>query len=432
MGGQGGHQFQQGGSRQHLGFNNLQADEAVIKKMVDDAILLLTEESSVGQAWKAVFPDSLSIDSEIAIKICILNNALPVAHPFSVMGITEGLQQMDFQGNPFPARNITIYDMNNNNLMESAGYTAERFPGINLVKDSSRRFGDGASGDRGYAGTLNRCHFLINVFSPRGQSDDVGNVTLGFKSHFGTYDNPRELHGSPAQSYLRDFSCTGPVFEKTVLSFCSGMFGMNEGRGPRGDADDYSNYARTVDPQSDTGCPTTIILSTDPVSAEMQTIKMMRLNREPQGMYSVDAMPAYLKASAGIGGSLDPVFNIGIIDEEEMDIRRIINGEVIATPVRQPASVPAAGDAIAARQTGVNSVFIEYSFPALPPGSGVTITIFDTKGRTIRTVSHRIRGFLNHVAWDRTDTSGGPVAKGMYLITAVAAKKQLTARITIK
>jgi hypothetical protein len=413
-----------------MALENLQADEAVIKRMVDDAIQLLTGESSVGEAWKAIFPDSLSVESKIAIKICILNNALPVAHPFSVMGITEGLRQMDFQGNPFPAQNITIYDMNNNNSMESAGYTAERFPGITLVKDSSQQFGNGASSNRAYARTLNECDFLINVFSPRGQSEDVGYVTLGFKSHYGTYANPRELHGSPAQAYLRDFTCTGPVFEKTVLSFCSGMYGMNEGNGPRGDAEDYSNYAQTIDPQSDTGCPTTIILSTDPVSAEMQAIKMMRLNRS--GMYSVESMPAYLKASAGIGGSLDPAYNIGIINEEEMDIRRIINGEIIATPVRQTASVGAAGDCITVQKTGASSVFIQYSFRDLPPGSAVRITVYDARGRIVRNLSGRIRGFLNHATWDGTDMSGGPVTKGMYVIRIVAAKKQLVARIVVK
>jgi anaerobic selenocysteine-containing dehydrogenase len=49
-------------------------NEAVVKQMVDDSIKLLTDQATVGAAWKAVFPSTLSATSKIAIKINILNN----------------------------------------------------------------------------------------------------------------------------------------------------------------------------------------------------------------------------------------------------------------------------------------------------------------------------------------------------------------------
>jgi hypothetical protein len=71
-------------------------------------------------------------------------------------------------------------------------------------------------------------------------------------------------------------------------------------------------------------------MSTDPVTAEMQTIKMMRLNKKPAGGYGVNDMPKYLRASAGVTGALpDTSLNFGVIDETKMDIRRIINGVVM-------------------------------------------------------------------------------------------------------
>ncbi|MBN1130372.1 MAG: hypothetical protein JXA71_15375 [Chitinispirillaceae bacterium] len=53
--------------------------------MVDDGIKLLTGESSVGAAWKAVFPETLSLQSKIAIKIN-LSGAKMFETPLAVSG----------------------------------------------------------------------------------------------------------------------------------------------------------------------------------------------------------------------------------------------------------------------------------------------------------------------------------------------------------
>lgn len=298
----------------------LKVDEMVVKKMVDDSIKLLTNQKSIGAAWKTVFPYSLTVQSKIAIKINILNSGNPAPHPYSVMAITEGLQQMDLNGNKFPAANITIYDGNNLNSMDSAGFTAARFPAINRIKDKSQVLGDGVN-DLGYVQALHDCTFLINVFSPIGHIPEFGGFTLGFKSHYGSY---KPTHVDHPQPYMRDINCQGPIFNKSVLSICSGIFGMNEGNGPAGGMDDYSMYSKRIDPTSTNDKPTTIIMSTDPISCEFQAIKMMRLNNGKS--YAIADLPDYLKASGGIGGALTPIYNIGVIDERLMDVRRIVNG----------------------------------------------------------------------------------------------------------
>jgi hypothetical protein len=298
----------------------LKANEMVVKKMVDDSIKLLTNQISTGTAWKAVFPDSLTSQSKIAIKINILNPGNPAPHPFSVMAITEGLQQMNFNGSKFPASNITIYDGNNLNSMDSAGFTEARFPNINRVKDTSQVWGDGVD-NLGYVHSLHNCNFLINVFSPIGHLREYGGFDLGFKSQYGSYS---PLHVDHPQAYMRDINCKGPIFNKTVLSVCSGIFGMNEFNGPSGGMDDFSTYSKKIEPFSTNNKPSTIIISTDPVSCEFQAIKMMRLNKGRS--FATADLPDYLKASGGIVGELSPVYNIGIIDEKLMDVRRIVNG----------------------------------------------------------------------------------------------------------
>ncbi len=301
----------------------LKVNQSIVNKMIDDSIELLTNQKSIGAAWKAIFPESLSINSKIAIKINILNSGNPAPHPFSVMAIAEGLQQMQFDGKSYPAANITIYDGNNFNSMESAGYTAERFPGVNRIKDKAQRYRDGVD-KLGYAKSLHDCDFLINVFSPIGHSDTFGGFTLGFKSHFGSY-SPSYVDN--AQPYMRDINCKGPIFKKTVLSICSGIFGMNEGNGPAGGKDDYLTYSKKMDPTSKNNNPTTIIMSTDPISCEFQAIKMMRMNKNKP--YSIPYLPNYLKASGGVSGNLWPVYNIGIIDENAMDVRKIVNNHIV-------------------------------------------------------------------------------------------------------
>jgi uncharacterized protein (DUF362 family) len=301
------------------------ADEKIIKTMVDDSIKLLTGQKTVGQAWQEVFP-GLSLQTKIALKINILNVEVP-PHPFVVMGIVQGLQQMGLGKDKFPAVNISIYDANNGITFDQAGFTAARFPGITMNHHGSafKNFGDGAHQNAPYAETLNACDYLINVPGLRGHQPMAGSVTLGFKSHYGTY--PPTYHDEAlTPPYLRDINCTGPVFKKTALTVLGGIFGLKEGHGPRGSADEFLVYAKTIDPASDNPSPNTVLMSTDPVSAEMQAIKILRL-REAKP-YSLETMPHYLRASAGITGVLDPTYNIGILDETKMDLRRIINGKI--------------------------------------------------------------------------------------------------------
>jgi hypothetical protein len=407
------------------------ADTTVIKKMVDDAILLLTKETMVGAAWKAIFPSTLSASSKIAIKIPIrFNVGLPVPHWSSVKAITDGLQQMDFSGTPFPAANITIYEMTitgnpsypSINTFAAAGYTATNFPGIAMVNDTAVDGGDGALNNHTYAATLKNADFLISVFSPRGHSmPPAGSkFSLGFKNHFGTYSNPyTTLHPSNNWSTqttldLRDMNCTGPVYNKTVLAVCSGIYGMNEGLGPAGIADNYTTYAQSIDKTSTTQCPTTIIMSTDPVSAEMQVIKMMRINKG--GAYATANMPPYLQAAAGMTVTgFTTSYNIGTIDEAQMDIRKIING--ISTPVLGPdaTGIAAFGAGIVAHQIkGHNSTFIEFKLPSEHLGKDASVEIYDSRGAIVRKFILKVLGVQNHFSWDETDMTGKMAGQGMY------------------
>ena len=174
----------------------------VIQKMVNDSILRLTDQSTIGAAWKAIFPSSLTAQSKIAIKVYSASPQTP-SNWQAVKAMTDGLQQMDFSGTKFPAANISIYEGNASNRHSEAGFTAANLPGIKIEYWGKGQFADGtgneAAGaikDRSYASTLKNADFLINAFNPHGHSAEFGSFSLGFKNHYGTYDlyTPSDIH----------------------------------------------------------------------------------------------------------------------------------------------------------------------------------------------------------------------------------------------
>ncbi|HEX2959624.1 MAG TPA: twin-arginine translocation signal domain-containing protein [Chitinispirillaceae bacterium] len=427
-----------------------EADPDVIKAMIDKSIKVLTEKDDIGEAWKTVFPDSLTAQSTIAIKVplgCAKQKIAP--HWAAVKAITDGLQMMDFSGTKFPASNITIYDMRCQNKLSSYGYTSANFGNVKIVYDSEGSdYADGANNLQ-YAKSLKAANFLINVFRPGGHDDYVEGLTLGFKNHYGTYKV--EHDGSKAPKHLRDINCTGVVYEKNVLSVCYGLFGAKEGSGaPGSGAISYYDYAygldSTIVPYIDTSGgkeekvfnPCTIIMSTDPITAEMQTIKMMRQAQTPtQGpakAYDTASMPKYLRASAGVSGALeDKTYNIGIIDESKMDIIKIINGQVIGTVIKNNrSSLGGYSSSVNVHKVkGQNITLIHYSLPEAKIGSETKLDIFDLRGSLVRNLSGLVAGAVNNVSWDEKDTAGKLVNNGTYILRLTSGNLNLSEKFTV-
>jgi hypothetical protein len=194
-----------------------------------------------------------------------------------------------------------------------------------------------------------------------------------------------------------------------------GIFGTDEGTGPEKPASVFSTYAKAIDTTSSTQCPTTVIVSTDPISAEMQAIKILRMNKSKQ--YDLASMPPYLKSCAGIDvAGLSPTYDLGVIDETKMEIRRIVNGQVMA--VKSPSARLAAGvgAAVWARQVKGHSTFVDFALPKEHIGKEAVLEVFNARGGLTRTFSQKVLGIRNHLSWDERDGSGTVAAAGMYLI----------------
>jgi hypothetical protein len=239
-------------------------------------------------------------------------------------------------------------------------------------------------------------------------------MTLGFKSHYGTY--PATYHDDNMKEYFRDINCTGPVYDKTVLTVSSAIYGLKIGHGPRGDADSFLTYTKTMDPDTSKPGPDTIIVSTDPITNEFQEIKIMRIR---DGLtYNVSDMPDYLKISGGVSVSgYSPTLNIGVINEANMDCRVIINGN-LTTPVpnRLPRKSSKKGLVFLCPNPASAHVYMDIIAPNSFYGKKALVQVFDIHGRCVRRIKPSILGYRNRAVWDRRDARGSRMAAGKYVI----------------
>jgi hypothetical protein len=397
---------------------------ATIKKMVDDSIRKLTDQTDLGAAWMAIFPASLTATSKIAIKLPLGCAVFPCGpHWVHVRAMIDGLNQMVINGTKFNGSYL-IYDAACGNNLNTFGYNKTNFPDTNvtITYEDSKAFsayGDGALGNRGYAKSLNTADFLINVFTPRGHNGF--GLTLGFKNHFGTYE-PNALHGSGIEA----INTTGPIYTKTVLCMVSALYASYENNAPGTGPKDYSVYAKKMDSTATGTNPLTLILSTDPISAELEGIKIIRMN--VNGKFTAADMPAYLQNSAGLGSNIG---NIGIINEAQMDIRTLIN---VTTSVAVPDA--GMGKTISAHVSathleGHSSTFIQYALPSNFIGRDISFEIYDMKGGPVRRLSDKAMGTLSHFSWDERDASSNLVRAGLYVVRCIAGSTQMSAQLSI-
>jgi hypothetical protein len=240
---------------------------------------------------------------------------------------------------------------------------------------------------------------------------------------------------------IRELVCTGPVYKKQVLCVCASPFGSNEGNGPGGingddlPPDNFSTYVKQIDDSADTTHPSTVIMSSDPVAAEMQAIKIIRMNQG--GNYGPSDLPAYVQSAAGVDKSgFSPTYDIGIHDESAMEIYRIINGEIISAP---PVSVGSHGRPLHAlpphhfsvRPITGAGVYLEYRLTVDFIGKQATLTICTVEGSIIRSFTPKVNGILNHLSWNGYGNTGHKAANGWYVARFSCGKVHRSVRFSL-
>ncbi len=263
--------------------NILQADGATpnlqaVLQCLDMGVKHAFGAESTEEAWRRV----AGPDDVVAIKVnCISRHVF--SHPVVAQAVCQRLQDVGVK-----AENIIIFDRSDGELARS-GYAINRDgPGV-------RCYGTGSAYDawlqhRGISTRLSKiitqlATVIINlaVLKHHGHSG----VTLCLKNHYGTISNPSQLHGNhcdPAIPVLNDIPA---IRNKTRLCIIDGTRGVFD-RGPGGSP-------HTIWPAR------TIIVSANPVAADIIGFEMIEAERRRRGLGSVKSRAHYLQTAASMG-----------------------------------------------------------------------------------------------------------------------------------
>jgi hypothetical protein len=99
-----------------------------------------------------------------------------------------------------------------------------------------------------------------------------------------------------------------------------------------------------------------------------------------------------------------------------MDIRNILNGQIVAVKNPTLLSSSRAGATIRAHQIKGHSTFIDFSLSSDHVGKDALVEIFDAQGALTRSYTQKVLGVRNSLSWDERDTHGSVVSSGMYVI----------------
>ena len=314
-------------------------NQSVVNDMVDRGVQELTGAATVAQAWQALIP-SYQPGQGIAIKLNF-NNTFScdstegaidgIIHP--VNGVVRGLKQMGVQES-----DIWVYD--------AIRALPDRF--VNGCQYSGVRFFDsGCRTGAGFYGTsdpdaevafnppggvpspagvyisdvLINATYLINM--PIMKTHCCTGISLGFKNHYGTINDPGALHNQAflaEGSYRSDYSPTVDVFQnphianKTVLTIGDGIFAaLVFDMGPSR----WATFGNQV--------PESLFFATDPVAIDCVLCDFLAAETsfplEATTTSIWPAMPAWARTSAEIPG--------------EVDTARSTIGESISSPLKR-------------------------------------------------------------------------------------------------
>ncbi len=223
-------------------------NQEVVNNMVDKGVMTLTGTSTVADAWRALIPNYIAGEA-IAIKVNFNNagscddsdNSIDaLIHP--VNAIVQGLKQIGVA-----EEDIWVYEAVRripDRFVEGCPYTNVQFFDKKAVCQAYAGFDRGVSVTFSPPGgipdpptekitdVLIDATYLINM--PIMKTHASAGVSLGFKNHFGTINNPGGLHEyifpgwshfSTDYSPLIDIYQNPHVGAKTILTIGDGLFG---------------------------------------------------------------------------------------------------------------------------------------------------------------------------------------------------------------
>jgi uncharacterized protein (DUF362 family) len=275
-------QLTRGGANEH---------KALLQKLLDSAVLRLTDEHDATMAWRGLFRP----DERVGIKVnCLgLSTQPAVAYAVAERLIHAGL----------PAENILIWDRFDVELAR-AGYR------INKSRRGVRCYGTDTNGaGQGYEPTVETSGMVGSCFSrivteqvdalisvPVLKDHNLAGVSLGLKNFYGAIHNPNKYHDNNCDPYVTDVVSHPHIARKWRLTVCDGMraqYHAGPSRAP--------HYAWLFGG---------LIVSADVVAADAVCVALIEEKRKQAGLRSLaaeDRPPKHVLTAGQRGlGEADP------------------------------------------------------------------------------------------------------------------------------
>ncbi|MCB2220378.1 MAG: DUF362 domain-containing protein [Bacteroidetes bacterium] len=269
--------------------------QTLVNEMINRAILTLSDQKTVIDAWGQYF----SKDEKISLKINTLglDNLMGtsyIQHFNSVStAIIKGLQTLSIED-----RDLFIWDRSDEEIT-NAGYSISRQEGtLRIMGTRKQRRGEpegfdqhsypvGSLSTRVHQFITEQCHSFINI--PVLKTHRIAGITGSLKNHYGSINNPREFHQNNATNPgIPEINAIPVIRNKQKLIIADALLGVYEG-GPRWNQEMIWPFGG-------------IIAGTDPVAMDtvlLSIINQKRLEEELEPIESAIHLP--LSEKLGLG-----------------------------------------------------------------------------------------------------------------------------------
>lgn len=286
-------------------------NQGAVNNMVDRGVMELTGTGTVADAWRALIPNYQS-GEKVAIKVNFNNSWDSGCYGSSnridaliepVNAVINGLKAMGVAGADiliYDAVRVIPYTQFSSRCVDGNVRFVGNYFGPSECHERSTlssvyvNFSQGGIPAQRIAGELIGAAHLINMPIMKGHG--FGGVTLGFKNHFGTIENPNGLHPyivfsssqySSSYNPMVDIYLNTHIRDKTRLIIGDGLFGnwVTNTDEPRS----WSTFG---------GAPNSLFFATDPVAIDSVMADFILAERDLNS-HTWDYLS--LAAAAGLG-----------------------------------------------------------------------------------------------------------------------------------
>ncbi len=246
------------------------AAKAVFSKMLEEGLKAIAKGADSNSFMKGLF----NAKDKVAIKVNA-NTYKPNRGPQLAEAVCDRIRKAGVK-----AENIVIYE-NSDIALKRAGYK------LNHDKPGVKCYGNDHSGfmeketvsgacKTHFTKVLDRCTALVNI--PVMKSHTMSGVTICLKNHYGSIDNPRDMHTNDCDPYIADLNTADIIRKKHRLAVCDATKVLYAG-GPEW----MENWGLDYNG---------IFVSTDPVALDSVGAKIMAQMRKKSGKKPLPYNPA--------------------------------------------------------------------------------------------------------------------------------------------